>query len=79
MKGASFKVVSKFAPAGDQPQAIDKLRGVDTVLSQQGRKEVVSDEPLTIIKEISLHLTQQDGDADLAHVTPHGYTQDLAH
>ena len=36
MKGASFKVVSKFAPAGDQPQAIDKLHeGIQSGLATQ--------------------------------------------
>jgi excinuclease ABC subunit B len=36
MKGESFKVVSKFAPAGDQPQAIDKLHeGIQSGLASQ--------------------------------------------
>ena len=36
MKGESFKVVSKFAPAGDQPQAIDKLHeGIQSGLAAQ--------------------------------------------
>ncbi len=36
MKGESFKVVSKFAPAGDQPQAIDKLHeGIQSGLATQ--------------------------------------------
>ena len=36
MKSESFKVVSKFAPAGDQPQAIEKLcDGIESGLAAQ--------------------------------------------
>ena len=58
---------------------IDNLSGVDAGSREGLTVEIVHNQPLSVIKEVPLHFTEQNRDEDLTHVPPHRDSEDLTH